>query len=142
MKIAILTSTKPLRVRVQEIGRTVETLSPQKCTDLAQKYDLVIIGSRASDDFFERIKMALTRKMRDKFLLYPRSFFDRFKRRGAVPGEHDDRDMGWKEILRANSINFVERARILTEDYTYEERSFRWGRIEQYIRDDRVTVIK
>ena len=46
MKIAILTSTRPLRERSMEIGREVETFSPKKCAALITEYDLVIIGSR------------------------------------------------------------------------------------------------
>ena len=116
-KIAVLTSTRPLRQLTQEIGRSVETLSAKKCNALAQEYDLVIVGSRASDDFYERIKSALPRKMRDRFRLYSRSFFERFKRRGSVPSEYDDRDEGWKEILKANDINFVTNAKLLGNDY-------------------------
>jgi len=141
-KIAILTSTRPLRQRTQEIGRTVETLSPMKCNALAQAYDVVIIGSRASDDFFERIKSALPRKMRGRFRLYSRSFFDGFKKRvGSVPAEHDDRDEGWQEILRSNGVRFLTRARLLGKDYIYEDRTFRWTRLAEFVRDDRVTVI-
>ena len=140
-KIAILTSTRPLRERTQEIGRTVETLSPRKCSALADEYDLIIVGSRASDDFYERIKAALPRKVREKFRLYSRSFFDRFKRMGGVPVEYDNRDEGWKEILQANGVSFVTEARLLGSSYMYEERSFHWTDLAGFVRDDRVTVI-
>ena len=140
-KIAILTSTRPLRELIQEIGRSVETLSPRKCTALADEYDLILVGSRASDDFYERIKSALPRKVLEKFRLYPRSFFDRFKRRGGVPAEYDNRDEGWKEILQANGVSFVAEARLLSGNYTYEERTFHWTRLADFIRDDRVTVL-
>ena len=140
-KIAVLTSTRPLRQRIQEIGRTVETLSPSKCQAFAKEYDLIILGSRASDDFFERIKSALPRRMMAKFRLYPRSFFDRFKSRGTIPSEFDNRDQGWQEILRANAITFVTEARLLCDDYTYDERKFHWTRLADFINDERVTVI-
>ena len=140
-KIAVLTSTRPVRERIQEIGRTVETLSPRKCADLAGEYDLVIIGSRASDDFYERIKSALPRRTLEKFRLYSRSFFNRFRRRGTVPAEYDDRDEGWKEILQANGIQFVTQATSLTGDYTYDEQTFHWTRLADFVRDDRVTVM-
>ena len=140
-KIAVLTSTRPLRERTQEIGRTVETLSPIKCTRLAQDYELVIIGSRASDDFFERIKGALSLKMRGKFRLYSRSFFNRFKRPGTVPNEYDNRDEGWQEILRANGITFVTRARVLGDGFKYAESIFRWSRLTDFVTDERVTFI-
>jgi hypothetical protein len=140
-KIAILTSTRPLRAHTQEIGRTVETLSPAKCTALAEEYDLVILGSRASDGFYERIRTSLPRKVLERFRMYSRSFFDRFKRRGALPAEYDDRDEGWKEILRANGVSFVTETRILTGQYQYEDRAFRWTQIADFINDERVTVI-
>lgn len=140
-KIAILTSTRPLRERTQEIGRTVETLSPRKCSALADEYDLIIVGSRASDDFYERIKSALPRKVLEKFRLYSRSFFDRFKRTGGVPVEYDNRDEGWKEILQANGVSFVAEARLLTGNYMQEERIFHWTDLAEFIRDDRVTVL-
>jgi len=141
LKIAILTTTKPLRQSVQEIGRTVETLSPSKCRDLAEQYDVIIIGSRASDDFFERIKSALSRKLLEKFQLYPRSFFDRFKRRGDEASNYDDRDEGWKEILKANQISFLTTARVIGSDFKTDERTFHWTRLADFIRDKRVTVI-
>jgi hypothetical protein len=142
MKIAVLTSTRPLRERTINVGREVETFSPKKCSDLAAQYDLIILGSRASDDFYDRIRASLPRKVLDKFRLYPRSFFDRFKRRGAIPNEYDDRDEGWKEILSANGINYVTSARTATESFRDAGEVFRWSRLDRFIRDDRVTVIK
>jgi hypothetical protein len=140
-KIAILSSTRPLRERVQDIGRMVETLSPQKCTELAEQYDVIIIGSRASDEFFERIKGALPRRLLDKFRLYPRSFFNRFKRIGSTGAEVDDRDEGWKEILRANGIVFVLKTHMMAYNYKYEDVYFQWNLLTHFIRDKRVTVI-
>ena len=142
MKIAILTSTRPLRERTMEIGREMETLSPKKCAALAEQYDLIILGSRASDDFYERIRGSLPRKVLDKFRMYSRSFFDRFKRRGLLPSEYDDRDEGWKEILQANGIAFTPAARLLTDSDRNQDVPFRWTRLEHFIRDDRVTVIR
>ena len=83
MKIAILTSTRPLRERSIDVGREIEMLSPKKCSELAAQYDLIILGSRASDDFYERIRASLPKKVLDKFHLYSRGFFERFKRRGV-----------------------------------------------------------
>ncbi len=142
MKIAILTSTRPLRERSMEIGREVEALSPKKCAELAEGYDLIIIGSRASDDFFERIRGSLPKKALDRFRLYSRGFFDRFKRRGALPSEYDDRDEGWKEILRANGVNFVAVARLVADDFRSADVPFHWTHLDRFIRDDRVTVVR
>jgi hypothetical protein len=140
-KIAILTTTKPLRQSITEIGRTVEMLSPAKCRDLAEQYDLIIIGSRASDDFYERIQYALPRKLLEKFQLYPRSFFDRFKRHGDEASEYDDRDEGWQEILKTNDISFITSARVIGSDFKTDERPFHWTRLADYIRDKRVTIV-
>jgi hypothetical protein len=142
VKIAILTTTRPLRERIQEIGREVEMLSPKKCAALAEQYDLILLGSRASDDFFERIRSSLPRRVLDKFRMYPRSFFDRFKRHGALPSEYDDRDEGWKEILQSNGIGFVTQARIVNGDFTAADRAFHWTHLDDFIRDDRVTIVK
>jgi hypothetical protein len=141
MKIAVLTTTRPLRERSNEMGREVEALSPRKCTALAEEYDLIIIGSRASDDFYDRIRSSLPRKVLEKFRMYPRSFFDRFKRPGSVSGEHDDRDEGWKEVLRTNGINFLPSARMMGDNFRSGDQPFHWQRIADFIRDDRVTVI-
>jgi hypothetical protein len=142
MKIAVLTSTRPLRDRVMEAGREVETLSVKKLAALAEEYDLVIIGSRASDELFDRIEGSLPRTLAEKLRLYSRGFFDRFKRSGALPSAYDDRDEGWKEILTANGINFVSVARLVGGNFRSQDTAFRWGRLDRFIRDDRVTVIK
>lgn len=141
-RIVVLTSTKPLRERVQDIGRTVEVLSPQKCADLAEKFDMIIIGSRASDDFFEGIKQALPRKLLVKFRLYSRSFFNRYRMPGTIPTGQDNRDQGWQEILRANKVPFVTNARILGDDYKYTEKTFRWKNIEAFITDPDIVIMK
>jgi len=141
MKIAILTTTKPLRQSVMEIGRTVEMLSPAKCRDLAEQYDLVIIGSRASDEFYDRIRLALPRKLLQKFQFYPRSFFDRFKRHGEEAAEFDERDEGWQEILKINAIPFLLSARIIGSDFKTDDRPFHWTNLASFIRDKRVTVL-
>ena len=111
-RIAILTSTRPIRQRLQEIGRTVETLDPRKCQMLAQQYDVIILGSRASDVFYQRIKSTLPRGIRDKFRFYSRSYFESFKRRGNLPSEFDDRTEGWKQILEANRAQIPDPNRL------------------------------
>ena len=142
MKIVVVTSTRPLRDRVMEAGREVETLSVKKLAALTEEYDLVIIGSRASDELFERIRASLPRTLADKLRLYSRGFFDRFKHSGALPSEYDDRDEGWREILTANGINFVTSARLVGDNFRSRDTAFRWTQIDRFIRDDRVTVIK
>ena len=53
--IAILPSTKPLRIKETVGGAVRERLNPGACGDLAKNYDTVIIGSTASDAFFRQI---------------------------------------------------------------------------------------
>ena len=141
-RIAILTSTKPLRTRTQEGRHTVETMEAGRLQKLADRFDLVIIGSKASDDFFKLMRHSLPKKVADKFRLYARSYFARFKRGGLMPTQEDSGDEGWREILRENDVEFVEEARVLQEDHTYAELPFTWRRLKDFIRDDRVTLIQ
>ena len=140
--IAILISTKPLRTRTQEGRHTIDALAPERLQKLAERFDRVIIGSKASDDFFKLMRHSLPKGIAGKFRLYSRSYFAGFKRSGLLPTDEDLRDDGWREILRENGIEFVERARVLQENYTYAEIDFSWKRMEDFIRDDRVTILR
>jgi len=138
-KIAILTSTKPLRGRFMEGGRQVERLDPSRLMMLADAFDLIIIGSRAHEDFYARMKRALSRKVRRKFVLYSRTFFDRFTHTQDLAGPVNDRDEGWKEILRENGIDFVGEITIRLDEGT---KAFCWTEIEQFLQDGRTKVIE
>lgn len=140
-KIALLTSTKPLRHRFMEAGREVEKLDPSRCMALAQDFDLIIVGSRASEDFFTRINQSLSLRVRRKFRFYSRRFFDRFAHTHTLTGRADDRDEGWKEILRNNGIDFEDQITTSSDRPRARVRRFRWTRIQDFIQDDRVTVI-
>lgn len=140
-KIAILTSTKPLRKCCVEGLREVEKLDPSRLMRLTEVFNTIIIGSRAHEDFFARIRRALTRKLRRKFIFYPRSFFDRFIHTQKLSGPVDDRDEGWKEILRLNGIDFVPEIPVQLDEVHQGTKTFRWTEIEQFIRDTRVTIV-
>lgn len=139
--IAILTSTKPLRKRFTEGGREVERLDPSRLLKLTEAFDSIIIGSRAHEDFFARIRKSLSRKLRRKFLFYPRGFFDRFVHTQKLSGPVNDRDEGWKEILRVNDIDFASEITVQLDEFHQGTKHFRWTEIEQFVRDDRVSVI-
>ena len=147
VRIAILTSTRPLRKRFLESGREVERLDPSRLVKLADVFGTIIIGSRAHEDFYLRMRRALPRKLRRKFIFYARSFFDRFVNSQQLSGPVDDRDEGWKEILRLNKINFVAEINVQHSEGSPRgsarggTKTFRWTDIEQFIRDARITVI-
>lgn len=140
-KIAILTSTKPLRGHFVEGGREIERLDPSRLMALTELFDTIIIGSRAHNDFYTRIRQALSRKLRRKFIFYPRAFFNRFVYTQKLSGPVDDRDEGWKEILRANNINFVLEITVGLDEFHDGIKTFHWTEIELFLRDDRVTVV-
>ncbi|GAH63756.1 unnamed protein product, partial [marine sediment metagenome] len=74
-KIAILTSTAPLRKTTTRGGITKQRLDMQACFDLAERFDVVIIGSLAHDQVYEYMERHLSREVRPKFRLYGRAFF-------------------------------------------------------------------
>ena len=140
-KIAILTSTKPLRGRFMEGGQQVERLDPSRLMMLADAFDLIIIGSRAHEDFYVRMKRALSRKAKRKFVFYSRAFFDRFTHTQDLAGPVNDRDEGWKEILRENGIDFVGEITIRLDALHEGTKAFCWTEIEQFLQDGRAKVI-
>jgi len=139
--IAILTSTKPLRVRMMEGGREVEKLDPSRLMMLSDAFKLIIIGSRAHEDFYARMKRALSRKVKKKFVFYSRGFFDRFTHTQDMAGPVNDRDEGWKEILRTHGINFVGELAVQLDAMHQGTKAFRWTEIELFIQDPRVSVV-
>ena len=122
-------------------GKQVERLDPSRLMMLVDAFDLIIIGSRAHEDFYARMKHALSRGAKKKFIFYSRSFFDRFTRTQDLSGPVNDRDEGWKEILRANSIVFVLKTHMMTANYKYEDVYFQWNLLRHFVRDKRVTVL-
>ena len=124
-----------------EGGRQVERLDPSRLMMLTDAFDLIIIGSRAHEDFFTRMKRALSRKIRRKFIFYSRGFFDRFVHTQDLAGPINDRDEGWKEILRLNGIDFATEIPVQLDELHQGTKTFRWTEIEQFVQDTRVNVI-
>ena len=104
-KFAILPTSKPLRSQVVKHGKAKQVLNGKILGDLAANYDLVIIGSTASDEFYQYLYNYLPLNHRSKFRLYGRSFFTG----QPVPEDEntpDQRSAGWMQILTENHINF------------------------------------
>jgi len=139
--IAVLTSTRPVCRELARPGGGIPKrgIDARALTALGQKYGLVIIGSGSSDKVYDHIALALPSGMRQKFRLYSRSFFDGFGR----PGQDSDQsfDAGWKDILKSNKIFFVTEREVVNEDFSTSFESFSWCKMNQFISDERVTVI-
>lgn len=141
-KIAILASSKPLRTQVVKRGKTKQVLNGRILGDMAAKYDLVIIGSTASDEFYEYIYNFLPLHHRDKFRLYGRSFFSNQPKPETEDEPADQRSLGWMEILRENRINYEPVRKTMGADLLPRMEHFDWRKMAGFIFDDRVEVIK
>ena len=144
-KIAILTTTKPLRRLRSKVGRVYEAVDPRACMALATQFEVIIVGSTASEELYRRIFAFLTVKAREKFRMYSKSFFDEFARpRGILfhRKESDERDAGWQEILKRNKIRFELSRKLFGEDFRYHIEEFNWRNIEHFITDKSAKVIK
>jgi hypothetical protein len=141
-KIALLTSTSPLRKTTTRHGRTKQRLNMDACMELAEKFDAVIIGSLSHDEVFEYIARHLPREARPKFRMYPRSYFHSVSARPAgMSGSDDPRDQGWQEILSENGIKFEVLRSILGDDHRYTKEKFDWRRLTRFITDGRVVLV-
>ena len=105
-KIAILTSTQPLRKTAARMGVTKQRLNMDACLELAERFDVVIIGSLSADEVFKYIESHLHPEIRSKFRLYPRTFFHSFRTDEVLSMTDDPRDAGWQQILSENGIRF------------------------------------
>jgi hypothetical protein len=140
-KIAILTSTQPLRKTASRMGVTKQRLNMEACMELAERFDVVIIGSLSADEVFQYIETHLHPDIRPKFRLYPRSFFHSFRTDEVLSTTDDPRDGGWQQILSENGIKFeVLRSRIGADQRHRQER-FSWARLGEYITDPRVQLV-
>ncbi|MFH0964618.1 MAG: hypothetical protein V2A58_11490 [Planctomycetota bacterium] len=140
--IAILTSTRPVCRDVQRPGGGIakRAIDPRACAALAQKFDLVIIGSAASDKVYDRIAQNVTGSLRPKFRFYSKTYFDKFA--GSAKTQNDEElDAGWKQILKTNKIFFLTDREVVNEDFSTSFEKFDWRKIRQFLSDERVTVI-
>ena len=140
-KIAILPSTKPLRIKESVDRATRERLNPAACGDLAKNYDMVIIGSTASDELFRQIVESIPKASREHFKLYSRSYFRKSKGASLKGKGQDVRDDAWKEILKENAIEFQESRKVVDENFRTVTREFTWKDLKEFITDERVEVV-
>jgi hypothetical protein len=140
-KIAILTSTQPLRKTAARLGVTKQRLNMDACLELAERFDVVIIGSLSADEVFKYIESHLHPEIRSKFRLYPRTFFHSFRTDEVLSMTDDPRDAGWQQILSENGIKFeVLRSRIGV-DQRHRQEKFSWARLSDFITDPRVELV-
>ncbi len=141
-KIAILPTSKPLRMEVIKRGKRRQTLNGKVIGDLAAKYDMVIIGSTASDQFYEYLFNTLPLHQRAKFRLYGRSFFANQSTEVSDDEIADQRSRGWAEILTENHIAFETVRKTMGSDLLPRMERFTWERMEDFIQDSRVDVLR
>ncbi len=141
-RIAILPTSKPLRAQVVKRGKAKQVLNGKILGDLAANYDLVIIGSTASDEFYQYLYNYLPINHRSKFRLYGRSFFTAQPVPEEVDDATDQRSTGWMQILAENHINFETVRKTMGSDLLPRMEHFNWQNMEGFIMDDRVVVLK
>ncbi len=137
-RIAILTSTSPLRKTSSRLGVSKQRLNLDACMQLAENFDMVVVGSTAADAVFEHIGKNLPRATRRKFRFYPRSFF--LKHRGREEGD-DGRNAGWETILAENRIDFEPILTKVKHDRSHEQVKFNWRNMEQFVTDRQVRFV-
>ena len=140
-RIAILPSTKSLRMKETGDRAAREKLNPAACANLAKNYDRVIIGSTASDELFRQIAESIPTKARENFKLYSRSYFRNFRGPARTGKSKDVRDDAWKAILKENAIEFQESHKVVDDNFRTVTRHFSWKELKSYITDDRVDVV-
>ena len=139
-RIALLDSTRPLRTTEMHHGRERQVIDPKACMELAIRFDLIIIGSRASDKVFEKLTETISANMRRKFRLFSRTYFDEYT--GGDEVSDPPMNKAWLDILKNNHIIFELEAKVIGDDYsvTYEE--FNWRKLKPFIADKRVVFIE
>lgn len=140
-RIAILTTSKPLRTQVVKRGKVKQVLNGKMIGELGSNYDLVIIGSTASDEFYEYLNKILPLNQRSRFRLYGRSFFTAQPQIDENNDPADQRSVGWMTILKENRINFEPIRKTMGDDLLPRIEAFNWVNMAAFILDDRVEVI-
>lgn len=140
-RIAILTSTAPLRKTTTVRGVTQQRLATEACLELGRRFDLIIVGSLTADEVFKYIEDHLPREIRPKFRLYPRSFFHGFRTDEVLRTTDDPRNPAWEQILSENGIRFDVLRSTIGDDYRHVQQKFRWDRMTDFIMDRRVTLV-
>jgi hypothetical protein len=140
-QMAVLTSTAPLRKTTTRRGVTKQRLNLEACIELAERFDVIIIGSLSHDEVFDHIARNLPREARSRFRLYPRSFFHSFRTPDIMRTTDDPRNPGWERILSENGIAFEVLRSLLGEDNRYHQEKFDWRLLGSFITDERVTLV-
>ncbi len=141
-RIAILPTSKPLRIAVEKRGKRKQALNGKVIGELAARFDIIICGSTASDEFYEFLYNSLPLHQRAKFRLYGRSFFTNQPVDEAKGDVTDARTIGWMEILRENRISFETIRKAMGDDLLPRMEQFSWEKMADFIIDDRVTVLR
>jgi hypothetical protein len=140
-RIAILTSTAPLRKTSSVHGVTKQRLNLQAAIELAGRFDMIVLGSLTADEVYAHFAAILPREVRPKFRLYPRSFFHGFRTQEVLRTTDDPRNAGWQQILSENGIEFeVLRSRV-GADQRHVQKKFSWEELGHFITDARVTLV-
>jgi hypothetical protein len=141
-QIAILPTSKPLRIEVIKRGKRKQALNGKVIGELAAHFDLIICGSTASDQFYEFLFNSLPLNQRARFRLYGRSFFASQPIEENPQDIRDPRSLGWMEILTENHINFEMVRKAMGSDLLPRMESFNWENMEDFILDGRVKVLR
>ena len=127
-KIAVLTSTAPLRKTTTRRGTTKQRLNMDAVTELSERFDVVIIGSLAADKVYEYIERHLPREAR------PRS-------EESLSSTDDPLNAAWTQILSENAIRFEVLRRKDSHNPHNRHEKFDWRNIGGFITDNRVTLV-
>lgn len=140
-KIAILTSTSPLRKTTTRMGVAKQNFNVDACAELGRRFDIIIIGSLSADDVFDYMSTHIPREYKPKFRLYPRSFFHQFRTDEIMRTTDDPRNPGWQQILEESGIRFDVLRSIIGADHRHEQMKFDWQNLTNFILDPRVVLV-
>jgi hypothetical protein len=140
-RIAILTSTSPLRKTTTQRGTTKQRFNLQACVELAEKFDVILVGSLAADEVFQFMEEHMPQDMGAKFHFYARAFFHQFQTEDVLHAVDDIRDPGWQQILSENGVKFEVLIRRHGGDPRARKVKFSWDKMDQFIKDNRVTFV-
>ena len=140
-KIAILTSTSPLRKTTTRHGVTKQRFNMEACIELAGRFDVIIIGSLSADEVFQYVEDHLPPEIRPRFHLYPRSFFHRFQTADVMRTTDDPRNAGWEQILSENGVEFEVLRSKIGIDQRHRQEKFSWENLTLFVTDPRVTLV-
>ena len=129
-------------MEVVKRGKRKQALNGKVIGELAARFDLIICGSTASDQFYEFLFNSLPLNQRARFRLYGRSFFASQPLEENPNDIHDPRSLGWMEILRENHIDYEQVRKAMGDDLLPRMESFNWENMEDFIVDGRVQVFR